>query len=239
MPRWNDTTVSKDKTYHIYKNNPLYSQRFKEVLKFHHPGLAPVVDSSGAYHINMDGSPAYKERFLRTFGYYEERAAVSSDMGWYHILSDGKPLYPQRYSFCGNYQYQRCVVRDNANRYFHINLKGERVYESNYCYVGDFKDDYAVVRLPSGRCKHIDTHGNFLNNKSFLDLDVFHKGFARCKDQQGWFHSDISGSSIYEQRFNWVEPFYNGQALVETKEGKKKIIDETGSTIMVLDCVGV
>ena len=64
------------------------------VLKFHSPGLAPVLDNSGAYHVTPDGQPAYESRHVRTFGFYEDRAAAHSADGWFHLLPSGSPLYP-------------------------------------------------------------------------------------------------------------------------------------------------
>ena len=107
---WRDYRISADGSHHVYQESPAYSPRFHEVLKFHAPGLAPVCDASGAYHITPDGQPAYGQRHLRTFGCYEGRAAVHSQCGWFHVLPNGMPLYPKRYAWCGNFQEGRCPV---------------------------------------------------------------------------------------------------------------------------------
>ncbi len=36
--------VSNDNTHHLFNEKPLYAKKFKHVLKFHPPGLAPVLD---------------------------------------------------------------------------------------------------------------------------------------------------------------------------------------------------
>ena len=107
------------------------------------------------------------------------------------------------------------------------------MYSDNYRYVGDFKDGYACVKLPeSGMFIHIDGKGNTLNGKRFIDLGVFHKGFATAKDTNGWYHIDIQGNEVYKQRYQIVEPFYNGFALVTDFDDNKLIINEKGEKVL-------
>ncbi|MHA1401922.1 MAG: WG repeat-containing protein, partial [Candidatus Heimdallarchaeaceae archaeon] len=121
--------------------------------------------------------------------------------------------------------------RDKNGYYFHIDESGSRLYKENMLYAGDFKDGVAVVRTLEGVCVHIYKDGSLVHNKKFIDLDVFHKGFARARDVEGWFHIDMKGNNAYEKKFAQIEPFYNGYAYVEDFEGNKLIIDEQGETI--------
>ena len=91
---WRDYLISADGTHHVCNGRPAYAARFLDVLKFHAPGLAPVLDDSGAYHITPAGLPVYDARHVRTFGFYEGRAAVHSADGWFHVLPDGGLLLP-------------------------------------------------------------------------------------------------------------------------------------------------
>lgn len=231
---WQSLTVAPEQTHHLLDGVPAYAARFEEVLKFHPPGLAPVRDASGAYHIDSVGQPFYTRRFIRTFGFYELRAAVHAVNGWLHITSDGAPLYSARYSWCGNYQGSRCTVRDVDRCYFHIDLNGQTVYSQRYRYAGDYRDGVAVVQAENGLHSHIDYCGRLIHNQWFDDLDVFHKGFARARDRHGWHHIDSTGRPLYERRFDNVEPFYNGQARGRTATGGLLIIDETGRDLVVL-----
>ena len=232
--KWKGFRGSEDGTHHLHESVPAYSRRFHEVLKFHAPGLAPVLDPSGAYHITSDGHSAYEARYLRTFGFYEDRAAVQSEDGWFHILPSGKPLYPQRYSWCGNFQQGRCTVRDNGGRYFHLTSEGYPAYGERFRYAGDFRDGFAVVQGGDGQHTHIDKSGKLLHGNWFLDLDVFHKNHARACDQNGWHHVDMMGQPVYKPRFKSVEPFYNGQARVEAFNGSLLVINESGETSLEL-----
>jgi len=231
---WQDYEISSDQTCHLIDNKPAYAARFLSVLKFHEPGLAPVRDESGAYHINAQGDPAYSQRFMRTFGFYEGRAAVQTVSGWYHIREDGSELYRERFSWCGNYQQRLSVVKDLKGNFFHLDLEGAAAYPNRFRYAGDFREGYAVVQNEEGLHTHINSKGHFSHRKWFIDLDVYHKGFARARDERGWFHINLQGMHIYTQRYKNIEPFYNGVARVETDLGALYLINEDGEKIETL-----
>lgn len=229
---WKDIKVSQDNTHFLFEGNPIFDKYFIEVLKFHAPGLAPVKDETGAYHIDSKGNELYQQRYTRTFGYYCNSATVVQGANWFHLTETGEKLYTHHFAWAGNFQENLCAVRDKENHYFHIDLEGKKVYTETYLYCGDFKDGYACVKTVKGLCKHIDTKGNFLHDKTFLDLGVFHKGFATAKDHNGWFHIDKAGNSPYKQRYEAIEPFYNGFALVTQFDNQKIIIDEMGDKLL-------
>ena len=231
---WREYRISPDSSHHRLRGRPAYSARFQEVLKFHEPGLAPVIDDTGAYHITPDGRPAYSRRHRRTFGFYEGKAAVAAAEGWFHITPDGAPLYPERYAWCGNFQEGRCPARDFSGAYCHLDDRGRPAYAARYAYAGDYRDGYAVVQRADGRHSHIDANGNLLHGHWFLDLDVFHKNYARARDNRGWHHVDPAGVALYRRRFRNVEPFYNGQARVEQFDGALAVVDESGADVVKL-----
>lgn len=231
---WQDLTVAPTRTHHVINGQPAYAQRFDEVLTFHAPGLAPVCRNGQAWHIYPNGRDAYARRFRRTFGFYEGLASVVGPDGWHHVDPSGNDAYRQRYAFCGNFQGGRCVVREPDGDYLHITSIGEKAYTERYRYVGDFRDGIAVVQGEDGRSTHIDRNGGHVHGRWFLDLDVFHKGFARARDDDGWMHIDIAGNPSYARRFAAVEPFYNGQARVERFDGGLEVIDETGDPLIEL-----
>lgn len=220
--------LSKDETYHIYNNMPLYNERFESVLSFHPPGVAAVKDKTGAYHINTHGVEYYKKRFSKSFGFYNGRAAVVDASGWYHINLGCNELYNERYDWIGNFQEERCCVRDKNQNYFHIKKDGTPSYIKKYKYCGDFKYGVAVVYTEDGFAHHIDRDGTLIHDKKYQELGVFHKGFATAKDNQGAFHIDKNGIELYKERFKWIEPFYNGFAFVCEHSGEKLIIDQQG-----------
>lgn len=232
---WRSMGVAPDRTHHTTADGaPAYTERFDDVLKFHAPGLAPVSKGGAAWHIRADGSPAYPQTHRRTFGFYEGLAAVSNDHGWHHIQASGAAAYSQRFAWCGNFQEGRCAVRARDGTYLHIDRDGNPVSEERWGYAGDYRDGVAVVQATDGRSTHVDLHGRVIHGRWFLDLDVFHKGFARARDDDGWCHVDVAGRPVYSRRFAVVEPFYNGQARVERFDGALEVIDEGGQALWEL-----
>lgn len=232
------TMVSDCRTFHLNKlNKPLYKSRFDEVLSFHNVEgvwLAAAQLGRIAFHINVDGVPIYAQQFFRCFGFYQGFAAVVDRDGWHHIKSDGSELYEDRYQFAGNYQENAVVVMDAEGNYFHIDENGKPLYDARWRYCGDFKDGIAVVQSQDGLNTHILKDGSFLHGRWFTDLDVYHKGFARAKTQNGWSHIDRAGSPIYSHYFLSVEPFYNGFARCEASDGALLVIDECGNVVRKL-----
>jgi hypothetical protein len=232
---WQSLQISSCGTHHLDEyGQPSYVERFDEVLKFHEPGLAPVRRNGRAWHVRSDGSAAYERRFIRSFGYYEGLAAVVAPDGWHHITTDGNDAYALRYAWCGNFQQRRCAVRNLDGAYFHITPRGEDAYATRWRYAGDYRDGIAVVQAGDGHSTHVQIDGSLLHGRWFVDLDVFHKGFARARDEDGWMHVDLRGRPAYARRFHAVEPFYNGQARVERFDGALEIIDENGSAMLDL-----
>ncbi len=224
--------ISCDKTYHHLNNVPLYDARFLSIEKFHKPGLAPVYDQSGGYHIDLSGKQAYINRFQKVFGFYYNKAAVISENTYFHIDIAGNRFYQNSYEWVGNYQENKCVVKKD-NKFFHIDINGNELYSNKYNYVGDFKDDIAVVHK-SGRASHINSSGELLHDKWFKNLCIYHKGYASAEDEEGCFHIDITGNPIYVNRYKMVEPFYNGLALDENFDGYLGQIDVSGQMINII-----
>lgn len=231
---WKNSRISVNRTHHVLAKSSLYEARFDEVLAFHYPGFAPVRKGKEWFYINPNGEMIFGRKFTRAFGFYEGRASVKMDDDWYHIDENGNPAYERKFAWCGNFQYGRCTVRENDLSYHHITIDGDDAYPERYCYAGDFREGLAVVKLDNDLCTHIDEEGKTIHGEYYLELDVYHKGFARARDENGWCHIDDSGKPVYQRRFQSVEPFYNGQSLCKDSNGKFVIIDENGSEIMEL-----
>ncbi len=226
--------LSRDETHHLYNETPLYHKKFTLVMSFHAPGVAAVIDETGAYHIDFEGKAIYIGRFIKTFGFYNGIAAVIDESGCYHINLDGIPQYSERYEWVGNFQEELCPVRDENGLYYHIKIDGTLLYDKKYKYAGDFKFGIAVVYDHDGYARHIDKSGNLMHEKKFKELGVFHKGFAIAKDDYGAFHINKLGKPLYTQRHKWVEPFYNGFAFVCDFFDKKFIINEDGKIVQTV-----
>ena len=231
MINWQEIKVAENNREFLYNNQKLFNREFIEILKFHSPGLAPVKDHSGAFHITKEGIDLYPQRYDRTFGFYNNRAAVIIDNKWFHINEKGEKVYKDSYAWTGNFQENKSTVRDFENNYFHIDMNGVRIYSENYLYCGDYKDNIACVKLKSCIWRHINILGEYLNDKDFLDLGVFHKNIATARDEKGWFHIDRNGTELYSEKYLVIEPFYNGFALVTNFDFSKQIINEKGQIV--------
>ncbi len=226
-------SISEDGRYHTLPDGTeAYSARFDEVLSYHlvknEYQIAPVLKGNKAWHIGGNGQAIYKSTFSRTFGFYCDLAAVVDGDYWFHITPKGKAAYSERYDFVGNFQQDIAVVCDKEGFYYHIDKIGKPICKHKWHYCGDFREGIAVVQHSNGLSTHINSNGEFIHSQWFLDLDVFHKGFARAKTKFGWQHIDKDGKPIYQQHYASIEPFYNGFARVETFDGSLQIIDEAG-----------
>src|SRR4051812_2432337 len=122
---WQEIKLSECGTFFNYKGNKVFNKSFINALKFHAPGFAPVQDEGGWYHINTKGEELYTQRYERAFGFYYNRAAVISGSGWFHIDDKGNRLSNDTYAWIGNYQEDKCAVRDFNNNYYHIDPFGK------------------------------------------------------------------------------------------------------------------
>ena len=132
---WQDIIVSADSTHFLFDGQQIFGRKFIEVLKFHSPGLAPVKDESGSFHIDSFGNQLYPTRFTRTFGFYCNRAAVVQSNKCFHITDTGKQAYTDTFAWTGNFQENLCAVRNNDNKYFHIDLDGNKIYNEQVIFL--------------------------------------------------------------------------------------------------------
>lgn len=232
---WTEITLATENGCFYYQNQ-LVLGPFLKALPFHAPGLAPVCDSDGWFHIQTNGIPLYNKRYFRAFGYYEDRAAVINEDGWFHINIFGNKVYKSCYKWCGNFQNGACTVQEQDYSFFHISPDGTPLYKERFLYAGDFYDNCACVLMKNQGFTHIDKQGNLIHGRFYQELGVFHKGFATAKDDSGWFHINKNGYPIYEERFNQIEPFYNGWAYGVKRDNTRIRISESAE-IELIDTV--
>ena len=73
---WKEIYSNQAENRFYFQGKPLFKE-YKSILKFHAPGIAPVEDETGWYHINILGEPIYNERYKRVFGYYDGLSTVT------------------------------------------------------------------------------------------------------------------------------------------------------------------
>lgn len=232
---WKEITISEDGTHFLYQNENIFNRVFLSLMKFHEPGLAPVKDEEGWFHIRQDGTALYETRYQKAFGYYDNRASVVDFEGKsFHLNENGERISGQNYQWAGNFQEHRCPVRAMNGKYHHILPDGSRAYQEEYSYAGDFREGIACVMTSHQLATHILPNGTLLHNRFFQDIGVYHKGVATARDAAGWFHINKQGGALYTGRFQIAEPYYNGTALVTCFDGNKILIDEGGNQVVSL-----
>lgn len=229
--------ISLEETHHLQNGKPLYSNRFDKVQSFHFPlGYAAVISDGRAIFINLEGKSVFERSFKKAFGFYDGIATVLDDSGFFHISEQGKNIHSQRFAWSGNYQEGVCVVEDIESKlFFHIDRKCNPIYAKQYSYVGDYRYGVAVITNIDGLCTHIDIQGQLLHGKYFLELEIYHKGYAVAKDEKGYFHINKSGEAIYNERYKKLEPFYNDRALAIDQYGTRVIIATDGRTVVKIN----
>ena len=214
-----------------YRGTPAFGGRtFQQALKFDASGYAPVMEDYAWYYLDQQGEDAGLGRYKKAYNFYEGRAAVNNATGWFHILPSGVPLYTVRYAWCGNFQQGAAVVLTSKGDYLHVDDVGQPLYRRRgYRYAGDFRDGVACVMLSNGMYRHLRTDGTYLHDEVWLELGVYHKGYATARDAKGWCHIGRDGKPIYEHRFQSLEPFYNGRAKALSHDGTHKVVTENGT----------
>ncbi len=192
-----------------------------------HDGIAPVQSEHIAFFINKKNIQQFNREFEKAYGFYNDISTVKDKNGWFHINKFGQDIYSARYSWSGNYNENKCIVKDFDDNYFHINSDGKRTYSQSYVYAGDFKYNIAVVVDCSGKHTHIKDDGNLLHGRFFDELDIFHKGYAVAKDGKGYFHINKQGNELYSQRYKKLEDFYNGFSYATNFYNNKVLLDES------------
>ena len=237
--RYKNIKLNEFETGYEIDGNPVF-KKYKKAMSFHAEGLAAVEDKTGCYHIKIDGTAVYGNRYNKSYGFYDKIAAVGDKNGSFHIDIYGNPLYDKRFIWIGNYQEEICAVESESG-FYHIDTNGKGLYSERYSYVGDFRYGIAVVHSNDGAF-HISKDGRRIHESTFEDADVFHKGFAVVKDVVGYFHINKLGEERYSHRFLKAEPFYNDYAFCTTLDGFKVRLHDSGNFCHVqkltpsLDC---
>lgn len=224
---WRDLSVSACGTHHECDGQPAYSGRFDEVLKFHAPGLAPVKrgDETGMLG-RMAAQPIRAVSFAHLVSMKASQRCRRRMAGITFVQTEAMPILSGM-TGAEIFQGGRCTVRLCDERYRRVCGRIFRV-SRNLALCRRLQGWVCVIQSDAGLCTHLNLKGELLHGNWFVDLDVFHKSFARARDGEGWMHVDLRGVPAYARRFAAVEPFYNGQARVERFDGGLEVINEQG-----------
>lgn len=223
--------VSADGTHHIFEGQPVYEKRFKKVGEFRFPGIAKVIDDSGAYHINFFGDALYDERYAEVGDFFDDAAVVKDfDGNYFHIYDDGRVAGSEKYLWAGDFHDGIAVVYHKKYGAAHITNTGELLYGDWYFDARDFIDGKALVRDENGwLC--VDKKGNVLE-RAEEPADNFPRGKIRCVRAKNIIPDVIRDSkfdsAVIIIRHAEREPFLKGEpgnSKMLTARGEKSAIE--------------
>lgn len=89
-------------------------------------GIAFASKNGKFFHIFVDGTPVYEERYDFVDSFSEGRAVVNIGGLWFHILPNGFPAYQERYKSVRPFNSGRASVL-LEEEWFYIDHNGNRV----------------------------------------------------------------------------------------------------------------
>jgi len=177
---------------------------------------------------------------------FSEGLAMAFDAGRFgYIDTTGKVVIPLRFAIasCFSQGLAAVSIASQTWKWGFIDRTGRMVIEPQFDQTGDFSEGLALVRVgellryidPSGRVA-IDLHERRLPNEvNLTDARHFSHGLAAfsAPDTAKWGFMDKSGKAVIPPRFDAVDSFHEGLALV-TLDGHHGYIDTTGAMVLEL-----
>jgi len=88
------------------------------------------------------------------------------------------------------------------------------LYKTRYSRVMSFHNGIAPVELDN-KAFFINLHNKKLFDRVFFKAYGFYEQLSAVKDIGGWFHIDINGNDIYQERYSWVGNFGEDKCVVK------------------------
>jgi hypothetical protein len=168
----------KDQAFFINtKNEKLFNCTYLKAYGFYE-GFAAVCDEKGWFHIKMNGSHLYSQRYPWIGNFQESLCVVRDcDYNYFHINSEGTRIYQENYSYTGDFKYSIAVVINNKGNSTHINTQGKTLHNKYFEELEIFHKGYAVAKDCQGFF-HIDKNGDELYSQRYQKLEPFYNGVA-------------------------------------------------------------
>jgi WG containing repeat len=175
---------------------------------------------------------------------FSEGLAMAFDAGRFgYIDTTGKVVIPLRFAIASRFSQGLAAVSIASRtwKWGFIDRTGTMVIEPQFDQAGDFSEGLALVRVgellryvdPSGRVA-IDLHERRLPDEvNLTDARHFSQGLAAfsAPDTAKWGFIGKSGKAVIPPRFDAVDRFHEGLALV-TLDGRHGYIDTTGAMVL-------
>ena len=185
--------IDQHRTMYLRDAEQQFGRSYLEVFPFTE-GRGAVRDRLGAYHIDLDGKPVYRERDRRAYPFSEGKAAVEGDIGMFHIDQKGSPLYSRTYGWVSDYHEGLCAARFRNGSYIYIDGEGNPS-EKTFRYCSDFRNGTATA-LDEGGFHHIGKDLEPLYAERLLFCLAFDGDSAPVMDGAGWHLIDRTGRRL-------------------------------------------
>ncbi len=172
-----------------------FGRPFLEVFPFTE-GVGAVRDKKGAYHIDSEGKPVYREVFVRTYPFRDGIAAAEDSLGWMHINRKGEPLYTRRFGWVSDFSEGLCAVRYRSGGYSYID-EGFNAWDIKFRYCSDFHEGKAAVLTEDGFV-HIDRSGEPVYPERYDYAGDYCSGYAPAMKDGVWSLLDEEGWPVAE-----------------------------------------
>ena len=185
--------IDQHRTMYLRDAEQQFGRSYLEVFPFTE-GRGAVRDRLGAYHIDLDGKPVYRDRYRRAYPFSEGKAAVEGDIGMFHIDQKGSPLYTRTYGWVSDYHEGLCAARFRNGTYVYIDGEGNPSGKT-FRYCSDFRNGTATA-LDEGGFHHIGKDLEPLYAERFLFCLAFDGDSAPVMDGAGWHLIDRSARRL-------------------------------------------
>ena len=112
---------------------------------------------------------------------------------------------------------------------------GRAAYAARWRYAGDFREGSRWCSATTGSHTHVDPCGSPVHRRWFLDLDVFHKGFARARDEAGWIARRPRGRPSTRGASRWSSRSTTARRACEDLGGRRVVIAPSGEVVQQVE----
>ncbi len=227
--------TTKDKWQYINTKNEAITVTYEKFIadkKGFKDGLAVVIFNKKKGVINTKGEEviAPKYDFILPFENGYTIAKIKKD---FIILS--KDGTEKKVDYIANrFQEGMSPIRNKEKKFGFINTNGEVVIEPKFLSVGYFNNGIAWAKNEDKKVGFINTKGEWVIEPVYLaakNMDS-QTGFARVRDENGWFFISTSGKKLTVEGVIAFGDFHEGLAWARYKDKKIGFINAKGEWVI-------
>lgn len=207
--------------------------QYELVEDFQDNGLAWVLMNNHHGLIDQSGKYVVKPVYDSITDFSEGRAIVLNDSGYNVIDETGRVLIPNAYESIGDYSEGRASFsqRDDqgVSKYGYLDLLGKVAIPSQYQAANDFTKGKALVKIKDSEYALIGLNGERSATFNYPFVGMRGDGLLAFQEEINgkYGYIDEEGNVVISPRYDGVEPFQDGRAVV--RKGKYGLIGKDGN----------